>query len=136
MLAGTCKSYPGRLLILDSSFFHPKICHAFMSSNSQHLKPQTLNTSHKCIGVSPSFWGPLHFSPGDALLWRNHDNWLVLSKQCLTDCRHFHSFNAIVTIDWMSKRTRLECKKLCGDLIAVNVFSTITLTFSVWCLIL
>jgi len=44
----------------------------------------------------------------NALLLKNWDNQLIPSRLCFVYYCHFYSFNVIVNVHWMNKRTRLK----------------------------
>jgi hypothetical protein len=135
MLVGRGKNYPSRLLVSHSSFF---LIWTFLihlccwMPSTENLKPQIYTS---CKGTWSFFFFALgaffFFTFGSALLLWNWDNQLIPLRLYLINCKHLHSFDAIVNVDWTGKGWGFrfyERKELCGDLIALIVFSIIKRT--------
>jgi len=129
MLVGRGKNYPSWLLVSHSSLFF--ILTFLIHLCCWMLTPKTSNPKSilpaNALGLfSYSLLVPFFLFTFRSAL-RNWDNQLTPLRLYLINCRHLHSFNAIVNVDWTSKGWgwRLERKELCQDLIALIVFSII-----------
>lgn len=110
MLTMTHKNYLGWLLVLHLSF-------SLIWTFFIHLGCWMLNTSNRKSILHSNAFGFFFFTFGISFflhfrkcppLSRNWDNWLILSRLCFINYYHLHSFDVIVSVDWMNKRMRLE----------------------------